>query len=130
MSNFNINDFTAKLQQLQNQAAQLNQMQAQPAQSPTPTSTTYPKVIRSDTVEDILANPQWRQELEAEFSSSDLGEKAKNFKEGLFMQFCEQATGKPSAMLEGLRKEAKAKEKPVASGKKSKPDTPTESKEE
>lgn len=131
MSNFNVNELTAKLQQLQNQVAQLNQMQNtvnQPAQPNAPAAT-YPKVVRTDTVEDILNNPQWRQELESEFTASELGMRAKNYKEVLFMEFCENQTGKPSAMLEGLRKEAKAKEKPAAGSRKGKSDTPAENKE-
>lgn len=109
----NINDLSAKLQQLQNQVAQFNQMQAQAQtpQSAAPAATSYPKVVRTDTVEDILSNPQWRQELESEFTGSDFGKKAKNYTDVLFMEFCENQTGKPSAMLEGLRREAKAKDK-------------------
>lgn len=114
MSSFNMNDLTAKLQQLQNQVAQLNQMQAQSAQPNAPAATSYPKVVRSDTVEDILSNPQWRKELEGEFTASEFGARAKNYADVMFMEFCENQTGKPSAMLEGLRKEARDKEKPTA----------------
>lgn len=125
-NNFNIEELGAKLQQLQVQVDSFNKMKQQtnalsetttsmtaPTQPQTqekPQGLTYPKVWRSDTVEDILNNPQWKQELGAEFAVSEAGLRAKNFTETLFMEFCEKQTGKSSVMLNEIRKNQAAQE--------------------
>lgn len=109
--NTDLNAITGKIQQLQQQAAQLDQMRgntSQPTQTALPNvqpTTTYPKAVRMDTAEDILNNPQWRLELEQEFIMSDMGKKADYYREVLFMEFVENQTGKSSAMLQGLRQQ-------------------------
>jgi hypothetical protein len=84
-----------------------------------PSGPTYPRVWRSDTVEDILNNPQWKQELGEEFAGSESGLKAKNFTEVLFLEFCEKQTGKSSTKLSEVRKSQQAtpppEKKPKAS---------------
>lgn len=114
----NISKLNADFQQLAAQIEEFNKIQSTRAQTETPSkqqeipqAPTYPKVLRQDTVEDILDNPQWRQELAIEFNDSELGAKAKNYTELLFKEFCEKQTGKPSTMLNEIRKNAQEQEK-------------------
>lgn len=109
INNINDVDLNAKMRDLQAQVDNFNKMkqiQPQPADAKTITST-YPRTFRSDTVEDILNNPKWQQELAVEFNDSELGEKAKKYTELLFMEFCEKQTGKESVTLAEIRKNTK-----------------------
>lgn len=114
-NNFDLNSINQQIQQLQNKAAQLNQMQGalqQPGQ-PQPTATTYPKIAKEpESIEDILDNPAWRNELQTQFANSELGAKAKYHMDVLFSEFCEKETGYKSTMLEEMRKQ-----QPVKAGK-------------
>lgn len=121
-SGLNINEINAKMQSFQAQLEQYTKMQQQlqdnkeatPGSPPpvqTPSGSTYPKVFRHDTVEGILENPQWQQELAMEFNGSELGAKAKSYTEVLFMEFCEKQTGVPSTKLTEMRKNAQTQEK-------------------
>lgn len=115
MSGVNINELTNKIKMLQQQAQQLQQLQNGQMQNGLPVEQTpamfvepsYPRTIKTETVDDILNNPKWRKELELEFTSSDLGKKANHYAELLFHEYCEKATGKPSIMLDNLRNETK-----------------------
>lgn len=114
-----------KLQQLQKQADQLNQMQ-NTSQQPQAANATYPKIAKEpESVEDILNNPVWLSELQTQFSNSELGRQAKTYWDVRFAEFCESETGYKSTMLEGLRKQQPVKEKAGKLPKKS--TEPTES---
>lgn len=97
------------LKQLQAKVEQFNKIQKPPQEveassAQTPPPATYPKVFRSDTVEDILNNPQWEKELAYEFNESEMGQRAKSNTKLLFLEFCEKQTGKNSTTLADLRK--------------------------
>lgn len=100
-----------KLQQLQKQADQLNQMQGSVQQSgqPQAATTSYPKIAKEpENVEDILNNPVWLSELQTQFSNSELGRQAKTYWDVRFAEFCEKESGYKSNMLDGLRKQAQS----------------------
>lgn len=117
--NFNLDQLATNLQNLQKQVNDFNKFQQQ-AQAPVNTSTTgdtpvsqstYPKSYRSDTVEDILNNPEWKQQLGNEFATSESGAKAKQYTDILFMEFCEKQTGRTSTVLTEMRKKNQEQEK-------------------
>lgn len=114
-NNFDVSDLQKRLKQMSDQVgqfnAQINKIQQDANTPPTATEpvqqpqvSTYPRVFRSDTVEDILENPDWKQQLAAEFSTSESAAKAKQFTDTLFLEFCEKQTGKQSIQLNEVRK--------------------------